>query len=276
LPPQAQGVGVIEMIQQRFREDMSTNDKINVAREFLQILCLKIMSEKKVFEHIAFVGGTSLRILFGLRRFSEDLDFSLQKEMDFSIARLNEQLQKSFSLYGLEIETKIKSEGSIQNIMLKFPGLLKELELSDLPRQKLSIKVEIDINPPRGWQTVHSMVHAVYMFSVIHYDLSSLFAGKLHACFYRTFTKGRDLYDFIWYLGKNIKPNFILLNNAIRQTEGTNPGINEENFNIFLLENVRKIDMARAKKDVERFLEDKSELHLFDQKLIVDTIKSAY
>ena len=267
---------MIEMIQQRFREDMSLNDKMNTTREFLQILSLKMMSEKNIFAHIAFVGGTSLRLLFGLRRFSEDLDFSSRKGMDFSIERLNEQIQKSFYLYGLELETNVKSDGNVQNIMLKFPGLLKELGLSNLPRQKLSIKVEIDMNPPHGWHTVHSIVHGVYMFSVVHYDLPSLYAGKLHACFYRTYTKGRDLYDLIWYLGKKIHPNFILLNNAVQQTEGTHPDITEKNIKTFLLKHVRYIDFAKARKDVERFLEDKSELALFDSRLIVDTIKSTY
>jgi predicted nucleotidyltransferase component of viral defense system len=267
---------MIEMIQQRFRQDMAANDRLNITREFLQILCLKTMSDKNFFEHIAFVGGTSLRIIFGLKRFSEDLDFSLLKKRGFHIARLDDQLHHSFSLYGLELETKVKSEGNVQNIMMKFPGLLKELGLSDLSRQKLSIKVEIDLNPPLGWQTVHSIVYDVYMFSVTHYDLSSLFAGKLHACFYRRFTKGRDLYDFIWYLGKKILPNFTLLNNAIQQTQGTSPDIDTGNLKAFLLEYVQKIDLEEARKDVGRFIEEPSELRLFDRKVLVDAIQSTY
>jgi len=267
---------MIEMIQQRFRQDMAANERLNITREFLQILCLKAMSDKNLFDQLAFVGGTSLRIVFGLKRFSEDLDFSLLERSDLQIGRLEEQLHHAFSLYGLKLETWVKSEGNVQSIMMKFPGLLKELGLSDLERQKLSIKVEIDLNPPQGWQIAHSIVYDVYMFSVTHYDLSSSFATKLHACLYRRYTKGRDLYDFIWYLGRKTLPNFALLNNAILQTQGTNPNINAENLKPFLLEYVRKIDMEKARRDASPFLREPSELRLFDQDILVDAIESTF
>ena len=267
---------MIELIQQQFRENMSVNDKLNITREFLQILALKIMSEKRMFGYLAFVGGTALRILFDLKRFSEDLDFSSTKEDKMDIAVFNEQLVKSFSLYGLALETKVKAEGNVQNIMMKFSSLLKELGLSELDRQKLSIKIEIDTNPPCGWKTINTIVNKIYMINIVHYDLSSLFAGKLHACFFRKFTKGRDFYDFVWYIGRKVKPNFTLLNNAIEQTESISSGVNEGNFKQFLLERVKTIDFDQAKKDVERFLEDKAELAIFDQRLIADTIERTY
>ena len=103
-----------------------------------------------------------------------------------------------------------------------------------------------------------------------------MYATKLHACFYRKYTKGRDFYDFIWYMSKKTQPNYKLLNNAIKQTEGKNIGINEKNFQNFLLEHIQKIDFKTAKKDIERFLEDRTEIKLLDYQIIHEAIKSAY
>ena len=267
---------MIETIKQRFKDGMSVNQKLNVTREFLQILCLKLMSEKKIFDQMAFVGGTSLRILFDLRRFSEDLDFSVIRKQKYSFDRLHKELSKSFHLYGLPFETKPRTKGNVHSMMMKFTGLLKELGLSELPEQKLSIKLEVDVNPPSGWKLTNTIVNKIYMFTVVHYDLPSLYAGKLHACFFRKFTKGRDFYDFVWYLSRKIVPNFTLLNNAIGQTEGKKSLVKKENFKVFLWENVKRVDFEYVKKDVERFLEDKNELKVFDPQVIQDTIGAVY
>ena len=255
---------------------MAVNQKLNVTREFLQILTLKILNDKKFSQQIAFVGGTSLRILYDLKRFSEDLDFSLMSKEKYDFDKIHRELSKEFKLYGLAFEAQPHKQKTVHSMMMKFSGLLKELGLSPLPSQKLSIKLEIDTNPPAGWELGNTIVSKNYTFNIVHYNLPSLYAGKLHACFYRKFTKGRDFYDLIWYLGKKVKPNFTLLNNAIAQTQGKNPKISESNFKAYLLDGVKRIDFASAKKDVERFLEDKSELNLFDLKLISNAIENTY
>jgi hypothetical protein len=160
--------------------------------------------------------------------------------------------------------------------MLRFPGVLKAIGLSPLESQKLSIKLEVDTNPPKGGHVQTRIIQRAYVFNVAHFDLPSMFATKLHACFYRTYLKGRDYYDFIWYMGNKVKPNFTLLNNAIAQTQGTNPAIDEGNFKEFLLKGIEKVDFQEAQKDVERFLEDKSELRLFDATLIKSSIEAVY
>ncbi|OGX27980.1 MAG: hypothetical protein A3D10_00580 [Omnitrophica WOR_2 bacterium RIFCSPHIGHO2_02_FULL_48_11] len=267
---------MIDAIKQRFTPGMDTEQKLNAAREFLQILALKTMSDKKFFDQVAFVGGTSLRILYDIRRFSEDLDFSLIRKQKYDFGLLQKELLRSFQLNGLPCEANLKTQTNVHNMMLKFPGLLKELGLSALPAQKFSIKLVVDTNPPAGWVLTDSIISKIYTFRMTHYDLASLFAGKLHACFYRKFTKGRDFYDFVWYLGKRVKPNLALLNNAIAQTQGKNPGLDETNLKPFLLENIKRIDFAAAKKDVERFLEDKSALGLFNLKAMQGTIETVY
>ena len=267
---------MIEVIKQRFKTGMSLNEKRNLTREFLQILCLKTLNDKGYFDHLAFVGGTSLRILFDLRRFSEDLDFSIYETKRFDLKKMEEDLVRSFKLNGLSFEAKVKNEGSIHYILMKFTGLLKELGLTAVAEQKLSIKLEIDVNPPEGWILTETVVNKTYLFSITHYDLPSLYAGKLHACFFRKFIKGRDFYDFVWYLARKVKPNFTLLNNAIRQTEKKASAVDENNFKEFLLRNVQRIDFDAAKKDVERFLEDKKELDGMSLKGIQNTIESVY
>jgi len=103
------------------------------------------------------------------------------------------------------------------------------------------------------------------VFTVTHNDIPSLFATKLHACFFRGFIKGRDFYDLLWYLGKKIKPNFDLLNNAIQQTHPGRTPVTESNFKEFLENELGRIDLRKAQQDVARFLEDKQELKLIDR-----------
>lgn len=267
---------MIDVIKQQFKPGMTTNQKLNVSREFLQFLCLKAMSDKNIFAQLAFVGGTSLRVLYDLKRFSEDLDFSVTQKKLYDFKNIERQLTRAFRLYGLPFEAKTKTAGNVHNMMMKFTGLPKELGFSELPGQKLSIKLEVDANPPQGWTLENTLVNKIYMFTIVHYDLPSLYAGKLHACFCRKFTKGRDIYDLVWYIGKKIVPNFDLLNRAIKQTETKYPGINAKNFKQTLSNYVSGIDFDLVKKDVERFLEDKAELNIFNAEIIKDAIQSVY
>lgn len=266
---------MIDVIQQQFAPGMPLPTRLNLAREFLQILCLKIMSDKKHFDHVAFLGGTALRLLFGLRRFSEDLDFSITESKGFDFTKMHEELTKGFQLFGFSVETKTRSVSAVQSIMLKFPSLLKELGLSPMKDQKLSIKWDLDTNPPKGEQAVLTILNKIYHFPVRHYDLPSLFAGKLHACFFRDYLKGRDWYDFVWYISKGVKPNFLLLNNAIKQTEKTDLNLSDSNFKAFLLERINQFDFKDLKRDVERFL-DREESFIFDRALIQSTIDRTY
>jgi predicted nucleotidyltransferase component of viral defense system len=259
---------MIEILKQQFLEDDSAEEKLNKIREFLQVISLKIIYDKNFFKNMAFVGGTALRILFGLRRFSEDLDFSLTQKKGYNFVKVNSQIVNALKLYGLNVESQAKTTGNVHNSAIKFSGLLKDVGLSALGEQKLRIKIEVDANPPKGWHVQDSVVNKTYIFGIRHFDLPSLYATKLHACFYRKFTKGRDIYDLIWYLSKQVKPNFVLLNNAIKQTEGGSPKITAANFKNFLLKQIEKIDFKEAKRDVERFLEDKAELKLFELKAI--------
>ncbi len=267
---------MIELLRERIASTTDRDEKVNLIREALQLAFLKIIQDKNYFSNLAFVGGTSLRIIYNMNRFSEDLDFSLIKKNGYDFLEIVSVLEKGFKLYGLNILQKTKADKTVQGSMLKFPGLLRELGLSPLANENLSIKFEIDSNPPSGWKIENTLINKMYVMNITHFTLSSQFATKLHACFFRKYVKGRDFYDFMWYLGKKIKPNYELLNNAIEQTHGNSPGINEDNIKDFLLKELQKIDFGLVKKDVERFLENKEELKLLDKTVFSKTVEDLF
>ncbi|MBE0432273.1 nucleotidyl transferase AbiEii/AbiGii toxin family protein [candidate division WOR-3 bacterium] len=262
-----------DIIRNLLSKERTAEEKINRLREFLQILILREIYERKYFQHLSFVGGTALRFLYGLRRFSEDLDFSVFSRPGYDFDKLATDLRRGMGYHGFDVDVKTDDLKTVQNIDLKFINLLVTYGLSRIKSQKLYIRMEIDTNPPRGWKTEVSAINRTFIFTVTHFDLNSLFALKVHACFYRKYTKGRDFYDLIWYLGKKILPNFPLLNSAVKQTEGKDPRITPANFRAFLAEKLTGTDFARARKDVERFLEDKSELKLFDRQTILSMLE---
>jgi hypothetical protein len=267
---------MIDVIKQQFTETMPRHERLNKTREFLQVLCLKSMGEMGLFDRMAFLGGTALRMMFQLRRFSEDLDFSVTQSGAVDVTSLSAEFIRRLHLYGFPAEAKTKSVGAVRSILLKFPGVLKELGLSALKDEKLSIKWDVDTNPPEGAVIVGGMVSKYFTFRVAHYDLPSLFAGKLHACLFRKYTKGRDWYDFIWYVNKKVRPNLALLRNAVRQTEKKDMAIDESGFGDFLIESFKHVDFKAVRRDVERFLEDPAEIAIFDPDTITRTIRNNY
>ncbi len=267
---------MIEVLSQYIKSEQSLESKINKLRELLQLLTLKIIQDSGYFANIAFVGGTALRVIYDLRRFSEDLDFSLIVNKGYDFRKIIAKLEQEFSLSNLELETKTNMGKTVHSGMLKFPNLMRRLGISNLTGQKLSIKLEIDSNPPAGWQIENTVINKVYLLNITHLSLSSLYATKLHACFFRKYAKGRDFYDLVWYLGKKLAPNYSLLNNAVKQTQGQDLKLSPKNIADFLLDRLSKVDFNIIKKDVERFLEDKSELALLNQKTISKAISDVF
>lgn len=267
---------MIEMLRQQVASGIPAEEKINRLREALQLLCLKVLHDKNYFSKIAFTGGTALRLLYDMKRFSEDLDFSVINNKEYDFSSLVSTLEREFVLYGLKIDIKARADKTVQSCMLGFPGLLKEMGLSNLEGQKLSIKLEVDSNPPLGWQIENTVINKIYVLNITHFTMQSLYAAKLHACFFRRYTKGRDFYDLMWYLTKKTRPNYDLLNNAIKQTEGKNPGVGEHNIRDFILKRIAQIDFDSIKKDVERFLEDKGELALLNESIVSKAIEDQF
>lgn len=252
---------MLEILQEKIKSEITIQAKTNLIREFLQILILKILSDNKDFNQIVFIGGTALRILYKLKRYSEDLDFYLYSQKDYDFKKTLKKIQDQLEKLNFQVEFKYK-QGVVDSAMINFIGVLQELDLHQAKDQKLSIKLEIDTNPPQGGNIETTLVHEDFMFPVKHYDLSSLMAGKLHAVLCRKFEKGRDYYDLIWYLTQKIEPNLILLNNAIIQTEKQSLNLTSKNWKKTLLKKLQNLDFEIIKKDVQRFLMRPEEIDL--------------
>lgn len=222
--------------------------------EFLQHLILQSMYRHGAFKHVTFTGGTALRILYHIPRFSEDLDFSLTDKEGFAFSTLFSKVQKDLALQRFDCELRLKEDKTVAQAMMKFPGVLKEFGLSPMASQKILVKCEMDSRPPKGGTKEILLVNAPISYQVTAFDLPSLFAGKLNAIFFRAYTKGRDYYDLAWYLGKRIKPNFLLLNNGIEQTQGKGHEIQEGEFVKKLTAHLERVDFAKVRAEVEQFM----------------------
>jgi predicted nucleotidyltransferase component of viral defense system len=191
---------------------------LDALREIMQEITLAALSRTDFFEKAAFYGGTALRIFYGLDRFSEDLDFSLLKaDEGFTLEPYFSSILTEFEALGIKVRINEKEKAkrsSIESAFLKTETIWKELVLEDILKQTgvksnkpIKIKIEVDRNPPLGFQTQEKLLIRPFSFYVRCFKLPSLFAGKLHALLYRKWNnrvKGRDWYDLEWYIKKGI------------------------------------------------------------------------
>jgi predicted nucleotidyltransferase component of viral defense system len=234
----------------------------NALKEIAQEIALMALSRAGFFRVAAFQGGTCLRILYGLERFSEDLDFVLENpDKAFNWEDYIENMRDEFNAYGFSLDAinKTKLDKTIRTAFLKADssGGMLVIKDSQSNRAKLQIKLEIDTNPPADSTYELKYLDFPLAYSIQSQDLPSLFASKSHALLCRDYVKGRDWYDFTWYVSRNVPINFALLSKAIDQA---GPWMNQsvpvtaDWFIQELVNKVDKIDWALAKKDVERFL----------------------
>ena len=256
---------MIELIQQRLDSYKARNPvaEEQATKEILQELALYSLWRAGFFEAAAFQGGTSLRILHKLPRFSEDLDFILKEpNSKFEWGGYLDQLLKGLEEFGLQSEVLDKSQmnQNIKKALLKDNSITNQLSLAFYqghPDRKLNIKLEIDINPPAGSSFEYSYLDFPLDFEVCHQDLSSNFSLKIHALLCRPYLKGRDWYDFNWYVKQSIRPNLPLLQAALIQYgpwKAQEIEIDADWLNHTLLEKIAAIDWSEATQDVERFL----------------------
>jgi predicted nucleotidyltransferase component of viral defense system len=249
----------------------NANDKINVMREYLQAYTLKVFHNRGMFRSTAFVGGTALRFLYGLPRFSEDLDFSLTRQDDqLSFPEIITKVREEFLIAGYNVTVSYNDSRPVWSAYVKFEGLLKEAGISPIAQQKISIKIEIDTKPPEGAVLITEVVNKYFPISFLSYDIPSLFAGKLHALLSRKYLKGRDFFDVGWYLSKwrDLTPNIALLQNALLQTEWKKERVVEENWRRIIAEKVKVAEWKKIGSDVRNFLERPSDLDVFSKEAL--------
>jgi len=230
--------------------------RLNVLREYLQALVLRSLHESEAFQCIAFVGGTALRFLYGLPRFSEDLDFSLDSSAGYAPENWMSKTKRDLQLAGLDAAVTLNDRKTVHVAWIKIAGVLKAVGLTGMAEQKLSIKLEIDTRPPAGAETRNQVIERHRMFVVRCYDLPSLMAGKLHALITRKYPKGRDWYDFIWYRAQRPQPksNLVLLQNALDQTQGA-VVFDSSKWEGYVREKIATLDIGKIREDVQPFLE---------------------
>ena len=267
-------------------QPQTPTDYQNAAREVVQEIALLGLWRGGFFEKAAFYGGTALRIFHGLRRFSEDLDFTLLSADDTS--RLETYLPSvaiELESWGFSFEAEKKSAGERTGIESAFPKGGTQLNLlhigapadlaNKLPRrQSLRIKLELDLRPPPFATTEVRTQLLPSPYQVTLYDLESLFAGKLHAVLCRGWKsriKGRDFYDIVWYVSRNIRPNLAHLDARMRQTgHWSGKPINARSLKDLLLARFADIDFKKAADEVRIFISDPRELELWSPSFFND------
>ncbi len=256
-------------------KETEPDSKRNIMREYLQAYILRIIQDQRAFRSLAFLGGTALRFLYGLPRFSEDLDFSLTKKEEYDFVRLMGKIKAELAAAGYDISVAYNDEKIVHSAFVKFNGLMYEAGISSLKSQKFSIKIEVDTNPPMGAVLKTDIVNKFFPFSFLSYDIASLFAGKLHALLSRKYTKGRDLFDLGWYLSrwKGLAPNIVLLCNALKQTGWRKELPSKHNWRNFLYKAVKDADWNKVREDVSSFLENPPDLNVFSKENILVLIR---
>jgi len=265
----------------------SLNDYVNALREILQEIALLGLWRAKFFEKAACYGGTALRILYGLDRFSEDIDFSLlQPAKGFDLTEYTAFVKKEVEAFGFDVHVERVNKAiqtPIQSAFLKADtrNQLLTIEagkdiLQALPKGKmLKVKMEVDTNPPPGFGTETRFLFQPIPFAVRSFVLPDLFAGKMHAILCRTWksrVKGRDWYDLIWYAANHPELHLGHLEERMRQTghwKGGEP-LTPERFQEFLRTTINKLDVKQARREVEPFVKNPETLSIWSREFFLD------
>jgi predicted nucleotidyltransferase component of viral defense system len=236
----------------------------NAVREIAQEIVLSALSRAGFFKFAAFQGGTCLRIIYGMERFSEDLDFAvIKQDKNFNLEKYVEVVCGELRQYGFEFEQNVKKspDKTVKKGFIKDSTIVKMLIFKHFRAGKdtrnISIKIEVDTNPPGGAELEVKYLDYPYAFEILSYNMPSLFAGKSHALLCREYVKGRDWYDFAWYISRKSQINYNLLSAALEQQgswKGQNVKVDKEWFMKALKVKISEIDWKKAADDVKRFL----------------------
>ena len=263
------------------------NDYINALREILQDVALLGLWRGKFFEKAAFYGGTALRVLYGLDRFSEDMDFSLLEPLDsFDITGYTAFLQRETKAFGFDVRVeKIDKamQSPIQSAFLK-ANTRKQLLvietgeeiLKAIPKgQILKIKLEVDTDPPPGFATQTRYLLQPIPFAVRAFVASDLFAGKMHAILCRRWksrVKGRDWYDLVWYAANHPELHLYHLEQRMRQTGDwkDDAPLTSERFQDLLTKGINNLDVDQIRREVETFIKNPKNLSIWSRDFFLD------
>ena len=298
------------------RTGPTDRERRNLLREYLQHVLLRCLFEERLLGGLVFYGGTALRMLHDLARFSGGLDFHTwagvgaagggeaprgagtaggrEGSAGAGVAGEGEGVgspgeaahlaERRFDLRdhlnglvariesgGYRLDTRPRLQGNVQSCMFRFPELLHACDLSPRPEEKLSIKLEIDRNPPAGFAIERSPVDRYFPLVVVHHDRPTFLAGKLHALLQRPFAKGRDYYDLMFYLRRwpEVAPNLEYLEAALRQTGYEGQAVTEASWKDLVAERVRRVDWAAVARDIAPFILRAGDLDAFEKEFLL-------
>lgn len=269
----------------------SATDYENALKEIMQEIALLGLWRVKFYEHALFYGGSCLRILYGLPRFSEDLDFSLLRpDHNFDLSKYHAAIATELEGFGfdVEIQTKDKSvDSQIDSAFIKAGTIINFIRIKVPDRlltrlhsnQILKIKIEVDLDPPGNHGVEVKDVFRPIPFQVKTMPIVDLFVGKIHAILARkwqTRVKGRDYYDYLWYLGRKSALNLNHLAARLRQSGHMNGELTTAIFQAMLTQKFQELNIENAKRDIAPFLNDREKptLDLWSNDYFVKTIKS--
>ncbi len=275
--------------------DLSTADKTYEAlREILQEIVLLGLYRAGFFDHAVFYGGTALRILYGLDRFSEDLDFSLlQADKSFNLGVYEKSIVETLQTFGFEVNIQLKNqEGVIKSAFLKgntAQHLLNIKAPDDViakygQGRLVKIKFEVDTEPPLDFKSEKKTQLLPAPFMIQSMKLSSLFAGKIHAILCRNWSsrpKGRDWYDLVWYIANGYSVDLTHLSARLNQScdwqekEGVSfdGEITEASVMELIKKRIEALDISSAKRDVLPFISDARALDIWSQEFFLGVIE---
>jgi len=264
-------MSIIEQMLQKYNPQ-SQNELINALKEIFQEITLLGLYRGDFFKEAVFYGGTSLRILYGLERFSEDLDFSLlQKDPEFDIEKYFPYIESEFEALGIPVSLSKKlkkGSGNIDSAFLKNDTAIYTLGIEAKGIEnihsgvKLKIKIEVDTNPPLKFQSESKTLLLPITFNVRTMTLPNLYAGKMHALLFRTWknrVKGRDWFDFEWYVKKGVNLNLEHLEQRmIESADLSGQPLSKEKFQELLNTKIDSLNIEQAVNEVRPFVKDQS------------------
>lgn len=267
---------VVEQMLQRVPEGGIAEGNLAL-REVMQEIALAGLYRRGFFGKAAFYGGTCLRIFQQLPRFSEDLDFSLlQSDPEFSLEPYLRGVEEEFAALGIGVEIKVRSKtapSAIISAFLKPTTTIVQLAVSG--PKALKIKLEVDTDPPLGFNTEEQLLLQPYSFYVKCFSLPDLFAGKMHAVLFRQWqqrVKGRDWFDLEWYVRRGIPLHLDHLAERSRQSGHwpIDQAFTADTLQRLLADRINSLDVSQARVDIERFIADPQSLEIWTRQYFME------
>jgi len=274
---------ITERLKTYYKLDAGTApiiDLENALKEMVQEIALRGLALSGFFKKGAFQGGTCLRVVHKMPRFSEDLDFTLiEPEAGFDLALYLKAVRNELAAFelALDVTDKSKTDFPVRKAFIKMEAVTRVLNVETKigRRKKIRVKLEVDTNPPAGQKTEVANILWPSAFPVIAQDLPTLFAGKMHALLCRAYEKGRDWYDLTWYARRQTNINYMYLRNALLQSRdiGDDIVVDAACVKEMLKKKFESLNFNKLKDDIRPFVVDRKEVDLWTVDTFLNVIE---